>query len=414
MAVDIDAKRWAIAKRSLSDPYGDVWCAWCLDYIERPAELELHHVLGRRDDIKAVFGRESWVVPVHAPPERCHRHFLQDYAQIAGRRLLDGRETDGYEDRCRRAFYMGYLPACLYLHGHRAGELHQAGHEDLAQQHLLLALNAAAGSGLGQPFVQELPASDLASLTDDVNVQLYIASARGNFGDLAAARTACRELEARLPRVRGHVTPEYAKANRTQAILLPSVKAGKEAVTISRDSHDPLYHGCTSRLSLASAYDAAADYGATLDVANELASLLRDGPTLWWHRIHHHLLLARATVLSAGGRPSAAVLRRACANLTRAQYAATFLDWVGIPLPDCHHPGHGGDLAALRPTDVLHWLSGILDFSRPELLAMRREALFGEPAARDPNETWPKGFQAQVLDTLCAGPADDVGHPMPL
>lgn len=103
---------WELARATLSDQYGP-WCAWCLDYIQPanledqlvPGQLEDHHALATKREIRDVFGLEPWRFPVHnAAYGGCHRKRLQVYADFAAHKLLETAEMVGtrVEDQCMK------------------------------------------------------------------------------------------------------------------------------------------------------------------------------------------------------------------------------------------------------------------------------------------------------------------------
>lgn len=193
------AAQWSLARQILSDHHG-VWCAWCLGYIVSRTEMELHHVLAPKGEIHKTLGFEPWVVPVHRHPEVCHRKRLQQYANEAGRGLLDALNPEGFEERCKKSFDRGYLPASLLL---RRNAWLKSPDYQTARQNLVFALNAAAGCGQGKSFVNEFECHEsFIEFRADPDLQLYAASVHTNAGDPSRAASACDQLEATLSRVR--------------------------------------------------------------------------------------------------------------------------------------------------------------------------------------------------------------------
>src|SRR3984957_5975378 len=243
---------WELAWETLSDQYGP-WCAWCLDYISQPADLddqpalgqlEDHHVLATKKEIKAVLGLEPWYIPVHnSKYGKCHRKGLQVYADFAARKLLEKAEMIGTraEDQCLRqckeAFDIGNLPVPLSLRRLALFDAIHRGQNTEALQHLLFGLNAAAGCGWGITFVEEIESDvRLHDLISNPDVRVYMGSVRANAGEITAARDMYQQIE--IPRVHRAATGDYAKHARMSSIVSPTLKAAKESLALGNDPRD--------------------------------------------------------------------------------------------------------------------------------------------------------------------------------
>lgn len=392
--------RWNLATAVLSDQHGP-WCAWCVDYISSPDELELHHVLGYKERIRGTFRLEPWVVPVHR--DRCHRSGLQDYADEAGRGLLDSITLDPerFEQRCKTSFHRGNLPACLLLRRYAWAQAVKNENYSAARTNLLYALNAAAGSRLGNRFVRDIQ-KDAAfeNFREDLDIKLYAASVHANAGNLSQAWITRDQLAMAVPRVRPASSATYAKLVRMTAILGATIRDAKEALNIARDSADPEYHQRTSRLALASAYEAQRNYNNARAQAELLLLGSQGRETSWWHSIEQLFLWSRAAFLSRGSLQMHASVRPQLTALIQAQYAAALLDFVGIPVPDFRTTSQVPNLACLTPTSVVHWVGGGLGLSKEYMTEIRREAILNTTSSPEEGQSRPTGFQEKVLATL--------------
>jgi hypothetical protein len=246
----------------------------------------------------------------------------------------------------------------------------------------------------------------ITDLRNDLDIQLYAASVRANAGDLSQARDVCKDLRAKLPLWRPTSSPIYAKLVRMTAITLPSKDNAEMAVELARDSADRDYHLATSGLVLASSYEVAREYKAARDVAEELSLELQHHSSSWWHSIQQRALLGRSTVLSEGSSCGPQAFRTALVELVRAQYAAAFLDFVGIPVPNPLTASGEPDLTVLTPTAIIHQFcetnprSKSREEMKETMREIRYEAIFERSARRQPFETWALGFQSPILDTL--------------
>lgn len=373
--------------------------------------MELHHLLEPKDEPR--FGFEPWVVPVHGPnshQEVCHSKGLQAYAKDAGRRLLDALKPKDFDERCKKIFHRGYLPACVLLRRQawlKSKELEEA------QVNVLFTLNAAAGCGVGKRFVEELERHpNFADLQGDPDFELYTAAVYSNWGEPSRAVRVCKDLEYDLPRVRTTRDPTFAKLARVRATITPTHKNANLAIEVARDFPDPFYQVRTSTLTRGAAYEVQRNYGAASEVADDLGSEFDAGTPSWWHSIQHRSLFARSTILREGIRCSHITLRTALKELIRAQYACALLDLVGLPVPDFRTSGYELPLAVLTPTAIIQYLGETRSLCDEEMDEIRYEALFGQSFRRAKADTWPLGFQAKVLETLCLRDPEMVGgHP---
>ena len=396
MASRAPTARLKRAKELLSDPYG-IWCAWCLDYIERPEDLEMHHLLAPRHEIEECFGVEPWVVPVHRHPEVCHRKGLQSYADTAGRALLDARDPTQLELRCSFLFYDGNLPACLLL---RKWAWDSSEDPSVGRQHALFTLVAAAGCNRGLEFVQHaMSTPERIHLRLDPDIRLYLAAAQANAGNIEPTAGLCAELDATRPGVRAASSAAFSKLSRMRATIHPNVKIASEAVAIARDSADPSYQSRTALLTLAAAYEAKRGHARAVDVAEELNRDSHVNRPSWWHEIQTQLLFARGYFRAQATHERSEQQREAMRSLIRAQYASAMLDFVGLPIPDFRSGGDRGTVVKLTPTDHVHWFSTMAGYTRGAMVDLRKEAIFGG-VSRGEGETRPLGFQAQIIDSL--------------
>lgn len=380
----------------LSDRYG-TWCAWCLGYIDSPADLELHHMLAPRLEIKKEYGIEPWVVPVHGHPDRCHRKGLQDYANYAGRVLLDLRDPSALDSHATDFFYDGYLPASLLLRKWAWNEsMPTAG----AREQLRYTLIAAAGTRRGLAYLSTPKASsDLQLAEPDTELLVYLTAAQANSGDVKHARRVFHELDVAKPRVRAATSSINSKLSRVRATIFPDLISARQAVQISRDSSDAHYQTLTALLTLSSAYEASHRFRSALDLGLQIEED-NDRPRLsWWHKIQIQGLVGRATLLASSQSLVRRDRREAMKRLLRAQYAAAMLDFAGLPVPEFRQTSLGGTVARVTPTDAVHWFSYLMEFSKEEMLEMRREAILGERCGSAVYE-WPLGLQRELIDSI--------------
>jgi hypothetical protein len=412
---------WNLARATLSDQYGP-WCAWCLDYISQPADLEDQHVLGQLEDhhvlatkkeVKEVIGLEPWCIPVHnAAYGGCHRKGLQVYADFAARKLLETAEMVGtaFEDQCMReskeAFDAGYLPKPLSLRRLAMFDAIQRGQSAEAHQHLLFALNAAAGCGWGRAFVKEIESDKrLLNLINSPDVKVYIGSVRANAGEISVARGMYQQIE--IARVHAAATANYAKHVRMSSIVSPDLTVAQESLAIAADSRDRAYHSRTSLLAVASAHEYMLNYSAALDDANELWSSLEQGNTSWWHYIEQQLLVGRTLILSDGPHPTSESIRRGFHALIRAQYASAFFDFRGIPTVDFRLAGQK-DVTSLTATDAIRYFAHRFQLTKGKMTELRCESILGKGYVKDWKDRLPGEFQGKVLNTLCANPRPSI------
>ncbi|MFZ0964522.1 MAG: hypothetical protein WAO35_26965 [Terriglobia bacterium] len=408
---------WELASATLSDQHAP-WCAWCLDYISQPADLEDqpvlrqledHHVLATKMEIKKVLGLEPWFIPVHnAAYGKCHRKGLQVYADFAARKLLEAAEMVGtrFEDQCKGAFDAGYLAKPLSLRRLAMFDAIRRGQRVEAHQHLLFALNAAAGCGWGRPFVKEIENDPgLLDLINSRDVKVYIASVRANGGEISPARGIYQGIE--VPRVHGAGTTEYAKYVRMLSIVSPDLTLARESLSIAADSPDRAYHTRTSLLARASAHEHMRDYPAAREDANEIWSSLKQEDTSWWHYIEQQLLFGRALILSDGPHPTAESIREGFHALIRAQYASAFFDFRGIPTVDFRLGGEK-DVTSLTATDAIHYFGQQFQLTKGQMTELRCQSILGTSYVKNWKERLPGQFQAKVLNTLCANPRPSI------
>jgi len=408
---------WKPAWETLSDIYGP-WCAWCLDYISPPADLdhhpvlgqlEDHHVLATRKEIEDVLGLEPWHIPVHnSKYGKCHRKGLQVYADFAARKLLEKAAmigTTAEDERLRQskeAFDFGYLPVPLSLRRLALFNAIHRGQNAEAHQHLLFGLNAAAGCGWGLAFVEEIESDvRLHDLISSPDVRVYMGSVRANAGEIIAARDTYQQIE--IPRVHGAATGDYAKHARMSSIVSPNLRAAKESLAIANDSRDRAYHSRTSLLAVASAHEQVLDYSAARDDANELSSNLMEGNISWWHYIEQQLLVGRILILSEGLQPTAESIRQGFHALIRAQYDSAFFDFRGVPTVDFRLAGQK-DVTLLTATEAIHYFARRFQITKGQITELRCESILGTGYVKDWKERVPGEFQGKVLNTLCASP----------
>lgn len=411
---------WDLARATLSDQHGP-WCAWCLDYISQPADLadqpilgqlEDHHVLATKKRVKEVIGLDPWCVPVHnAAYGGCHRQGLQVYADFAARKLLETVEMAGiaFEDGMRQskeAFDYGYLPKPLSLRRLAMFDAIQRGQSAEAHQHLLFALNAAAGCGWGRAFVKEIETDKrVLNLINSPDVRVYIGSVRANAGEISVARGIYQQIE--IPRVHAAATADYAKHVRMSSIVSPNLTAAQESLAIAADSRDRTYHSRTSLLAVASAHEHLLNYSAALDDANELWSSLEQGNPSWWHYIEQQLLVGRTLILSDGPHPTPESIRRGFHALMRAQYASAFFDFRGVPTVDFRLAGQK-DTTSLTASDAIGYFGQRFHLTKGKMTELRCESILGRSYVKDSKERLPGEFQGKVLNTICANPRPSI------
>jgi hypothetical protein len=375
------------ARRLLSDQHG-IWCAWCLRYIESPTDLELHHLLAPRKEIQETFGIEPWVVPVHRHPERCHRKGLQDYANYAGRSILDLRDPKALEPHATAYFYDGYLPACLLLRMWLASE--SGGLMASAREQYRYTLIAAAGTSQGLAYLlSEKTASTFQWAEKDPETRVYLTAAQANAGMVEHASNICNELDSAKPRIRPTTSSINSKLSRVRATIFPDLRYAKQAVQISRDSSDPKYQTVTALLTLGSAYEASQRYHRALDLGLQMRADIGPERPSWWHEIQIQGLIGRTTLLASSKPMGRRHVRAALRNLLQA----------GLPLPDFRRGTLGGMVGRVTPTETIHWFLSQTRISKEELLELRREAILGEGCGSDIH-LWPLGLQRQLIDSM--------------
>lgn len=399
---DSTERRWDRARRILADHEG-VWCAWCGGYVEDAENMELHHVLGYKADVKKRFGTDGWVVPVHVTPESragCHLGTsIQASAYTAGDALLRAsfESERAFDRKCSAMFSVGYLPGSLLLRRHAWRCALRQRRKDLAREHLIFGLICAAGCGIGREFIAEFERSaSFQELVDDAAIRINHASAKANHGDNSFARNLGRSLSGEVRRVRPSDDPLYAKAIRMEAYLDYNKGAAKEAITLACDSPDPVYHRRTSRLALAAVHYHHQEPRRARAQADELGLDIMSYRASWWHRIEHLLYSSISELTDLDTLTLNVSSELSIVKLIQAQYASAFLDFVGIPVPDFRVDAAVSPPSWLSPTDVIRWFGRELKIPRAQMIELRNRALFAGSSRPSEEGT----FKSQVLATI--------------
>ncbi len=276
---------------------------------------------------------------------------------------------------------------------------------DQPREHLIFALNAAAGCELGLPFLKRLENwNELSTLMAEIDTQLYVASVDVNSGDLLKARKAFGELAGRIPRIRRASSRAYAKHVRMTAIAQPNHATAKEALEIARDSPDRVYHYRTAKFALALAFEKQREYSSARAQAEDLASHFISFKPSHWHLIQQRFFWGRTSILSDGAVTITPSVRTAFKHLLQAQYAAAFLNFRGLPAPDYRLASSEPDLTnVLTPTEVIHWFGRRYGLSKVQMTDIRREAILGDASPKSPDAFRPSGFQDIILRDLVSG-----------
>ena len=343
-------------------------------YINLWSDLEAHHIW-RKNDLKELLDGEPFpidcVVPVHK--KSCHRKKLQDYADTAGRQLLDAGKlsTTAFDQTCINPFLEGNLDRNVFLR-----EWARRERPEDQRKHVIFQLNALTGSQLGAILAYQTGSTGVTWLAGsriphDPVWLLYSGSVlmSGGYRDAAAVRFG--EFESSIPRWRRCSSEPYIVYARRRAIMSCRVNDSKDAVKLAKEQKEA-YVMRTALVSLGWAYFGARNYGAARDAFEDILSWPGRQSMSWWHVAEQQFGLGCAVYFQEGANST----KRAVRNLLTSQYIFAMLGLQGIPVPDPRKETQDGP-CHITPTNVLHWLCNLhaKELPRRQMVEIRREMI---------------------------------------